>query len=115
MKHRSFQDSDVSRFANDEDGRFEHPAGPVFCWDPVRTSKFSHAPEFFHNLLVSSFKFFVAKTDTDSELRLHVDTTIGSDSLARMIHEGLSRKRADASETSSKSAFMAESFMDNAG
>ena len=26
VKRRSFQDSDVSRFTNDEDGLFEHPA-----------------------------------------------------------------------------------------
>ena len=27
VKRRSFPDSDVSRFTNDEDGLFEHPAG----------------------------------------------------------------------------------------
>jgi hypothetical protein len=29
VKRRSFQDSDVSRFTNDEDGLFEHPAAAL--------------------------------------------------------------------------------------
>jgi len=41
VKRRSFQDSDVSRFTNDEDGLFEHPAGSRFS----RQSRSSRAKD----------------------------------------------------------------------